>query len=135
MYAKIEDNIIVSYSKAKMEWWLYTESLNLCSSFAIIECINTETQNNLWEDIYTITCEDPNKDEKEVTTKLLRMKEIRREIIALWYTVELPSDDLIDGIIDAKKEALVAERDTIKAEVYATYDAELIDEIINSLFS
>jgi len=73
--------------------------------------------------------------ENEVTVKLLRMKEIRREIIALWYTDELPYDARVDNIISAKKDVLVAEWEAIKTEVDATYDAELIDEIINSLFS
>ncbi len=133
MYCKIENDIIVSYSKTKMEWWLYTESEWLYWWMLVITCVNTETQNNLDEDIHTITCEDPNKENKEITEKVTRMRVIRQLIRSYWWSTGDLDFEPLDTIDNAEIAELQNEYLTLKGEV-ETYNATLVVDIINSLF-
>lgn len=134
MYTLIIDNTIASYSKTKMEWWLYTESEWLCGGMEITECTNTNTQNSLWEDIYTICAVDPNQKEKEINEKIKRLQAINDEIIQLWGSNALTNYPKMNEIRLRKIDILEDEFAEIQTDLETNYEVTLVDDIIESLF-
>ena len=105
---------LVLYEKQELEkCWYIVEIIDWC-------CIRANT-------------DESNK--YEIKLKLNRMKEIREDLVKLWFTAELPDDPRIVDELEAKRVELQNEWDTIKAEVDSTYEATLINDVISSFFS
>jgi hypothetical protein len=123
----------IEYIYPTFNFWIDYKVVDISDwNWSILTWLNTEIEQPTQAELETAWAECT--IQKDIETKILRMKEIREQIIALWYTDELPSDTRVDAIVTAKKTALVNEWNTIKSEVDSTYDATLIDDVITSLF-
>jgi hypothetical protein len=72
--------------------------------------------------------------QEEIQVKMDRIYEINSELVKLnypWVAITIPS---ILALNDAKRLVLEAEAVTIQADIVASYDSTLIDDIYTSLF-
>lgn len=124
MYAKIENNIITSYSKTEMEWWIYTTT-KLLSAWMIVTAIN-------WDEIIANL---PVNKEQEIIEKIRRMEQINKNLLQLWGTNKLTAYTNFNTIRSAKITKLETEFNNIESDLLANYSDTMVDDILVSLFA
>ena len=119
--------IWVDYSKRENCIWVFNiteaciEKLNLWCTCDIVD----------WE---LCIIENDNYIKSQIKEKLDRQEEIRKEIIDLWFSSELPAW-MTDNARVLRKQELLDELDGLEIEIQEKYETSLIDDVLSSFFN